>query len=99
MRFRGTLSAMKRQRFGWGFLVLLALGGSGCDDGSCRRNSDCESPELCVEQQCSILYCDPTDPICPEDSFCLNGWCHAGESDAGPDAANGDGDLVPDRDR
>ncbi len=72
--------------------VLLVVSLAACEDETCRRHSDCEPPELCVDQRCWVALCSPDDPICPEGTSCEDGWCHAG-GDAGSDAEATEGDA------
>lgn len=94
--------------------ALWALGAAACGsgDGTCTKNSDCLSTQLCISNQCrsrdagGVRQCtDETD--CEDGEFCdfFDKVCRRpGEGDAGPlgdgsvtpDAATGDGGRAPD---
>lgn len=79
--------------------VFVACGqNEGAGTASCRLNSDCPLPQICVAGECSVECREDRD--CPADSTCVRGGCvGAGTTDTaqpdGADAASGD-DGLPD---
>ncbi len=57
------------------------MGDGGASDGgspdaglNCQVDTDCNSPDLCVQNVCTAVACDPNRP-CPGNYTCVNNWC------------------------
>ena len=73
--------------------AVLTIAGCGEDDAGCTTDTDCGDSEICVEGSCEeiqLTSCGADRP-CPDDLVCgADGFC------SDPNAADEDGDGVPD---
>lgn len=101
------MQKLSASTWGFGFLLLISLSGSGvfaqtCSNGLCEEGEDIDCPEDCGS--CGDLKCDPcleNNQACAEDCYCGDFICDVTETaEDCPDDCLGSicGDLVCDFD-